>query len=89
MQMSYNNLVQSFCGVTLPKSESLTDWSHRPLTGKQMEYAVDDVRYLIRAYDVIAARLAEEGRLSWVESELVPTGPRARYSSTRALPSSA
>ncbi|WP_072415707.1 ribonuclease D [Collinsella phocaeensis] len=79
MQMSYNNLVQAFCGVALPKSESLTDWSHRPLTGKQMEYAVDDVRYLIRAYDVIAARLAEEGRLTWVESELAPLRDLGHY----------
>lgn len=79
MQMSYNNLVQSFCGIALPKSESLTDWSHRPLTDKQLEYAVDDVRYLIRAYDVIAARLAEEGRRSWVDDELRPLSELGHY----------
>ena len=79
MQMSYNNLVQSFCGIALPKSESLTHWSRRPLTDKQLEYAVDDVRYLIQAYDVIAARLAEEGRRSWVDSELAPLRDLGHY----------
>lgn len=47
-QISYNGLVHAFCGVTLPKSESLTDWSRRPLTEKQLEYALDDVRYTYR-----------------------------------------
>ena len=36
-QISYGGLVQSFCGVSLPKTESLTDWSRRPLTPKQIE----------------------------------------------------
>ena len=44
LQVGYHGLVQTFCGVSLPKTESLTDWSRRPLTDKQVEYAVDDVR---------------------------------------------
>ncbi len=52
-QCSYHNLVHSFCGVSLPKTESLTDWSRRPLSPQQIEYAVDDVRYLIDAYRTI------------------------------------
>lgn len=79
MQVSYNGLVHAFCGVTLPKTESLTDWSRRPLTPEQVEYALDDVRYLIRAYAVIEERLAAEGRLSWVRDELRPLTDRSHY----------
>ena len=79
LQVSYNGLVQTFCGVNLPKSESLTDWSRRPLTPQQIEYALDDVRYLIRAYAVMRERLEGLGRLSWVIDELKPLGERSHY----------
>ena len=79
MQISYNGLVHAFCGVSLPKSESLTDWSRRPLTEKQLEYALDDVRYLIKAYAAMRARLEELGRLSWVRDEMAPYTDRAHY----------
>lgn len=79
MQTSYNGLVHTFCGVNLPKTESLTDWARRPLTPEQLEYALDDVRWLIKAYDVMRARLEEEGRLSWVLDELRPLADRAHY----------
>ncbi len=79
LQISYNGLVHAFCDVTLPKSESLTDWSRRPLTPKQLEYALDDVRYLIKAYGVMVERLRERGRLSWVMDEIRPLAARSHY----------
>lgn len=79
MQISYNGLVHAFCDVTLPKSESLTDWSSRPLSDRQLEYAVDDVRYLIRAYAVMRDRLEAQGRLSWVEDEMRPMEDLSHY----------
>lgn len=79
MQASYNGMVHAFCGVTLPKSESLTDWSRRPLTPEQIEYALDDVRYLIKAYDVIMERLDKSGRASWVLDEIKPLTDRSHY----------
>ena len=79
MQVSYNGLVHAFCGVTLPKTESLTDWSRRPLTLEQVEYAVDDVRWLIKAYRAIEARLAALGRTSWVRDEIRPLADPAHY----------
>lgn len=68
-QTSYNSLVHTFCDVTLPKTESLTDWSRRPLSPKQIEYALDDVRYLIQAYPVIDEKLRSLGRTTWVRDE--------------------
>lgn len=79
LQSSYNGMVHAFCGVSLPKSESLTDWSRRPLTPEQLEYALDDVRYLIVAYGEIRARLEELGRMSWVMDEMRPLAERSHY----------
>lgn len=79
LQVSYNGLVHTFCNVTLPKSESLTDWSRRPLTDRQLEYALDDVRYLIQAYHIMEGRLRHDGRLAWVMDEIRPLTERSHY----------
>ena len=79
MQSSYNAIVHAFCGVSLPKSESLTDWSRRPLTPEQVEYALDDVRWLIKAYREIHARLTGLGRLSWARAEMRPLSDERHY----------
>ena len=78
-QCSYHNLVHSFCGVSLPKTESLTDWSRRPLSPQQIEYAVDDVRYLIDAYRTIESKLHSLGRTAWVSDEIRPLADPAHY----------
>lgn len=80
-QCSYHNLVHSFCDVSLPKTESLTDWSRRPLTPQQVEYAIDDVRYLIDAYRVIESKLHSLGRTAWVRDEIRPLADPAHYRS--------
>ena len=65
-QIGYAELVKTLLDVTLPKGQTRTDWSKRPLTAAQLEYAADDVRYL----GEIAARLTERlralGREHWV-----------------------
>lgn len=70
MQMGYGPLVEAYTGVRLPKAESLTDWSQRPLDAEQLEYAEDDVRYLPGIYDRMMHDLAAQGRLSWLQPEL-------------------
>ncbi len=82
-QISYGALVQTFCGVSLPKTESLTDWSRRPLTDKQIEYAIDDVKYLIVAYTEMMSRLRELGRVDWVLDELRPLADESHYRADR------
>lgn len=92
-QCAYNALVHAFCGVDLPKSESLTDWSRRPLTPEQIDYAVDDVRYLILAYDALAEKLRELGRMDWALDEMRPLerlesyvmDPRAAYKKVKRV----
>ena len=46
MQIGYGAIVEAELDVILPKSQSRTDWTRRPLTAEQIEYAGDDVAYL-------------------------------------------
>lgn len=69
-QVSYGSLVEAYCGVHLPKAESLTDWSRRPLDPEQLAYAEDDVRYLPGIYERMMSQLIERDRLSWVTPEM-------------------
>ncbi len=69
-QVNYGALVEAYAHVHLPKGESLTDWSLRPLDERQLAYAEDDVRYLPGIYDAMIAELVEKDRLSWVLPEM-------------------
>jgi ribonuclease D len=63
-------LVAKFLGGTPPKHETRTDWRRRPLSKRQVEYALNDARYLQPLRDAIYAKLQELGRLSWLEEEM-------------------
>ena len=69
-QVGYAEAVRRLLGKELAKSHTRTDWSRRPLSAEQIEYALDDVRYLLP----LAARLEEQlqrlGRLEWLGEEL-------------------
>jgi len=62
-------LIEHHYGTRLPKDEQRSDWSRRPLTDKQLEYAVSDVLYLIRLCEKLGAELRKAGRLAWAEAE--------------------
>jgi ribonuclease D len=68
-QIGLANLVQRYCDVHLNKLDSFSDWLRRPLSARQIEYALDDVRYLPRIYETMQAELAELGRQSWLEDD--------------------
>ena len=57
-------------GVGLPKTETCTDWTRRPLSPAQVDYALDDVRYLPALRDALVARARELGTLAWLEADL-------------------
>ena len=78
-QVGYGNLVQAVLGVDLPKDHSRTDWTHRPLDPAQRRYALDDVIYLGRLYVEMRNRLAELGRLDWLEDEFAALLDPAGY----------
>jgi len=68
--ISYDQLVQRTSGARIDKSSRFTDWSRRPLSGKQIEYALADVTHLRDVYAALAARLDEQQRSDWVREEM-------------------
>ena len=86
-QIGYGALVNLCCGVQLKKIDSYTDWSRRPLSPSQVNYAADDVVYLPAVYRKVSGQLASLGRTHWLDpdfAELVDpkkyaVNERARY----------
>lgn len=68
-QCGYAQVADRLLGVTVEKTETLTDWSHRPLTKAQIEYASDDVRFLLPVYEELKRRLTQLGRWKWLQEE--------------------
>jgi ribonuclease D len=67
--LSLGNLVRQELGISLPGSETRTDWRRRPLSPAQVRYALDDVVHLLDLADRLGSRLAEWGRADWAEDE--------------------
>lgn len=68
-QASYAALVEAVCAVRLPKSHTRTDWSRRPLSRAQLEYAMDDVKYLPPLRRELDRLLEQKGRAEWHRDE--------------------
>ena len=69
-QVGYETLVRSICNVNLDKSSRFTDWSMRPLTKNQQQYALADVTHLRQIYEHLNEKLKRNGRETWLEEEL-------------------
>ena len=67
---SYETLASSLAGAKIDKSSRFTDWAHRPLTEKQLAYALDDVIHLREVYAKLRAKLEKSGRTQWVGEEM-------------------
>jgi len=69
-QIAYDALVRQFLRIDIDKSSRFTDWSRRPLSQTQLDYAAGDVVHLAELYPMLRERLEREGRLAWVEEEM-------------------
>ena len=69
-QVGYETLVKKIVKADLDKTSRFTDWSRRPLSVAQQDYALADVTHLRGIYEFLAAQLAKSGRQIWVEEEL-------------------
>jgi ribonuclease D len=69
-QIGYAEAVRRLLGQELAKSHTRTDWSRRPLSSEQIEYALDDVRYLLPLAAQLQEQLGRLGRLEWLSEEL-------------------
>lgn len=78
-QVSFANLVNDVCGIEISKSHQFTDWSVRPLTQAQIDYALGDVIHLEPVYHKMVAELDKRGRRSWVGEDLAILQNPATY----------
>ncbi|CAN7400444.1 ribonuclease D [Rhizobium sp. LjRoot254] len=76
---SYDTLVQRIVNVQLDKSSRFTDWSHRPLSEKQLDYAIADVTHLKDVYLHLKGELEREGRTEWLAEEMSVLESRETY----------
>jgi ribonuclease D len=84
-QVGYADLANSLLGVTLAKGQTRTDWSRRPLSRAQLEYAADDVVYLGDIAARLEDRLRELGREHWVSEDCALLENPALYATDPAL----
>ncbi|PDT05151.1 ribonuclease D [Rhizobium chutanense] len=77
--VSYDQLVSRIKNVHIDKSSRFTDWSRRPLSEKQLEYALADVTHLRDVYLSLKAELDREGRTSWLSEEMDILEARETY----------
>jgi len=84
-QVGYAELVKTLLDVTIPKGQTRTDWSKRPLTPAQLEYAADDVLYLDAIAQELNGRLQQLGREHWVREDCLELEERRLYEPDPAL----
>ena len=82
--VSYETLVKRLAGATLDKASRFTDWAHRPLTERQIHYALADVVHLRTVYDRLQHVLAENSRAGWFAEEMADLVDPAIYRSEPA-----
>ncbi len=68
-QLGYAGLVNELFGVEIAKLHTRADWTRRPLSEALLQYAAEDVEYLLPAHDVLAELLDRKGRLSWAQQD--------------------
>jgi ribonuclease D len=78
-QIGYANLVESWLGKTIDKGARFTDWSRRPLTERQIEYAIGDVTYLARIFPKMLKKLVKSGRGQWLDAEMEKLADPSNY----------
>jgi ribonuclease D len=78
-QLGYAALVEKRLGIKLDKSLTRTDWSRRPLTGAELAYAADDVRWLAELFPRLRDELEARRRLAWLEEDCARLADAERY----------
>jgi ribonuclease D len=78
-QVGYDKLVKAMLGHEIDKTSRFTDWSKRPLTDRQISYALDDVIFLAKLYPLMRHRLETEKRSHWLDEEYAKSRDPATY----------
>ncbi len=78
-QPGYARLVESMLRVRIDKASQAVDWSLRPLSDRQLKYALGDVTHLCKIYEMLMAELDRDGRTDWVAEDMASLLDPARY----------
>ena len=78
-QIGYANLVEAWLGITVDKGARFTDWSRRPLSERQIEYAIGDVTHLSKIFPKLLKKLMKTGRGEWLDAEMEKLADPANY----------
>jgi ribonuclease D len=78
-QASYEFLVNTVLKKQLDKSSRFTDWAQRPLTSKQLKYALADVTHLRKIYEKLSARIEKDKRGSWIKDDIKDLTDKENY----------
>lgn len=78
-QIGYSNLVESWLGTAIDKGARFTDWSRRPLTDRQLDYAIGDVTHLSKIFPKLLKKLIKTGRGAWLDQEMDKLADPANY----------
>jgi len=78
-QIGYADLVNKLCSVQLDKKHTRTDWSRRPLSDSELDYALDDVRYLGNIHQQLCQKLDDSGRLEWLTADFAKLSDISNY----------
>ena len=76
---SYETLVRELIGAKLDKASRFTDWAKRPLSDRQLVYALDDVIHLRKIFELMEARIAKDDRGAWIQEEMDETYAISRF----------
>jgi ribonuclease D len=77
--VGYETLVKSITKANIDKSARFTDWRRRPLSEKQLHYAISDVTHLCHVYEALHAQLAQNGRNAWIEEDMTKLATPTTY----------
>lgn len=78
-QVSYEVLVNTLAKKQIDKSSRFTDWAQRPLTSKQLKYALADVTHLRKIFEKLVDKLDEKNRTSWIKDEMKALVDKEKY----------
>ncbi|MEL6877034.1 MAG: ribonuclease D [Pseudomonadota bacterium] len=78
-QIGYANLVDTWLGIQVDKGARFTDWSRRPLTDRQIEYAIGDVTHLSKIFPMMLKKLIKTERGGWLNAEMEKLADPTNY----------
>lgn len=77
--VGYEKLVNALVGASLDKASRFTDWARRPLSDRQLHYALDDVTHLRVVFAKLRERIEKDGRTGWIEEDMAELTDPSRY----------